>query len=504
MTAQQRRPDLSRRALLQAITRAGAIITVVLPAAAGQAGSAPRPGAPWRPAAAQVALAASPTTGVTGQVVDLASGAAVPGALVTATPGGAQVTADQSGAYTLALPAGIYTLAVTRDGYLGNRRRQTVSAGLGRADLSLIPTALRPDQQTTIYRKLVKQVEAPLVHLPAQASPALRLTDVSLPANIAVYYDQNDGANPPYTVWVPLETYVKGVVPNEVPPTWPAATLQAQAVAARSYGVASFLQYGFVYPDARSQVYDPNNTWPTTDAAVDATTGQVMTVGGAVIFAFFFSQCNGVSTVNSENAICYDCGGVNSLGQDICTTAGWNYVSYCRARSCTFNAGWSGSDCGYDGHGVGMCQWGAYGQGLANYDYATILNAYYTGVTISSNAAPTPTPVPPTPTPTSTPVPALQVYGPYLVQSGQPIVLSWNNLGSGITYEIQLYTAGSPTATWTTAQTWYQVPLTLAVGSYSWSLQAWSPSGPLGTVWSTLVIAENVYHGYIPVVQNEG
>ena len=38
---------------------------------------------------------------------------------------------------------------------------------------------------------------------------------------------------------VDLEGYVKGVVPGEVPASWPAEALKAQAVAARSYALAT-------------------------------------------------------------------------------------------------------------------------------------------------------------------------------------------------------------------------------------------------------------------------
>src|SRR5207253_2797388 len=152
---------------------------------------------------------------------------------------------------------------------------------------------------------------------------------------IAVYYDT---ASPPYTVNVLLEDYVKGVVPNEMPPNWPTSSLQAQAVAARSYGIASYLVNGFVYPDTRSQVYNPNYQTPATNAATDATAGQVMTYGGSVIWAFFYSRCNGLATRNSENAVGYqtDSSGhlvYNGQGQIVCTSGGWNYVGYCRSRT---------------------------------------------------------------------------------------------------------------------------------------------------------------------------
>ena len=55
---------------------------------------------------------------------------------------------------------------------------------------------------------------------------------------------------------VGLEGYAKGVVPNEMPSSWPQAALRAQAVAARSYALATSGGGAFdVYDDTRSQVY---------------------------------------------------------------------------------------------------------------------------------------------------------------------------------------------------------------------------------------------------------
>ena len=54
-----------------------------------------------------------------------------------------------------------------------------------------------------------------------------------------------------------LELYLQGVVAGEMPSEWPAEALKAQAVAARSYALASKLtgRYFDVYADVRSQVY---------------------------------------------------------------------------------------------------------------------------------------------------------------------------------------------------------------------------------------------------------
>ena len=56
---------------------------------------------------------------------------------------------------------------------------------------------------------------------------------------------------------LPLQQYLYGVVTAEMPSTWLPAALQAQAVAARSYALAS-RQAGApfdVYADGRSQAY---------------------------------------------------------------------------------------------------------------------------------------------------------------------------------------------------------------------------------------------------------
>ena len=72
---------------------------------------------------------------------------------------------------------------------------------------------------------------------------------------------------------VSSEGYVKGVVPNEVPSSWPMAALEAQAVVARSYGLATSRDGPFdQYADTRSQVYGGRGSeTKRTNSAVAAT-----------------------------------------------------------------------------------------------------------------------------------------------------------------------------------------------------------------------------------------
>jgi SpoIID/LytB domain protein len=92
-----------------------------------------------------------------------------------------------------------------------------------------------------------------------------------------------------------LEAYLYGVVPSEMPHRWPAEALKAQAVAARSYALATKRSGDFdVCSDVRSQVYRgiPEEEEPTNEA-IDATAGQVLTYGGKIARTYFFSSSGG-------------------------------------------------------------------------------------------------------------------------------------------------------------------------------------------------------------------
>jgi len=101
---------------------------------------------------------------------------------------------------------------------------------------------------------------------------------------------------------VPLESYLRGVVPHEVSPSWPAEALKAQACAARAYALNSRQPSSFwdVYCDVRDQAYVGIGIEdPRTDAAVLATAGVTPTYDGKVISAYYFS-CSGGHTENIE------------------------------------------------------------------------------------------------------------------------------------------------------------------------------------------------------------
>jgi len=132
---------------------------------------------------------------------------------------------------------------------------------------------------------------APLTFLPGKGGP---LTLVH-PYRGQIQVDVVDGKLRAVNI-VALEQYLYGVVPSEMPSNWAGQALEAQAVAARSYALAT-RKVGApydAYADSRSQVYlGLSNESPATTAAVNATKGQALFYGGKVATTFFYSTSGG-------------------------------------------------------------------------------------------------------------------------------------------------------------------------------------------------------------------
>jgi stage II sporulation protein D len=93
-----------------------------------------------------------------------------------------------------------------------------------------------------------------------------------------------------------IDTYVRGVVAGEMPSSWPLEALKAQAVAARTYALATRKTSGLFdqYPDTRSQVYrGVTGESVASDAAVSQTGGQILTYGGVPAVTYYFSTSGG-------------------------------------------------------------------------------------------------------------------------------------------------------------------------------------------------------------------
>lgn len=105
-----------------------------------------------------------------------------------------------------------------------------------------------------------------------------------------------------------LEDYLRGVIPAEMPATWPAEALMAQAVAARTYAVHAIRKSRSRLSRSKS-AFDLNATMldqvylgflaetEATDSAVRATMGRLLEFESSPILAYFHSTCGGVTEI---------------------------------------------------------------------------------------------------------------------------------------------------------------------------------------------------------------
>ena len=108
-------------------------------------------------------------------------------------------------------------------------------------------------------------------------------------------------------VALPMDSYLRTVVPSEVFASWPAATLRAQAVAARSFAEwhrtnAPVSTWYDVYDDTRSQVFKPTKTGSTsnefasTNDAISVTAKMAVLYSGKAAFTQFSASDGGWSS----------------------------------------------------------------------------------------------------------------------------------------------------------------------------------------------------------------
>ena len=115
-----------------------------------------------------------------------------------------------------------------------------------------------------------------------------------------IYYEEEEG-------WVivnevPLEEYLRRVVPSEMPSAYAKEALKAQAVCARTYAVWQMREYAYpeyeahVNDSVSYQVYNHIDSQETTDQAVEATAGQIMLYGDGPVKAYYFAASCGSTT----------------------------------------------------------------------------------------------------------------------------------------------------------------------------------------------------------------
>ena len=245
-----------------------------------------------------------------------------------------------------------------------------------------------------------------------------------------------------------LEDYLRGVVPAEMPSSWPLEALKSQAVVARTYAAARIdpaAYYDLCATDS-CQVYGGlSRETASTDAAISATRAQVVSYAGAAAQTYFSSDSGGytassleawgqglpylnarpdsfsqgsnsrwtfslplsrvaeiagrygvrVGALSSLNIV-----GVSPSGRATAVVlsgaAGSRTLSGADAGGFVRSLGAKSSRVNFSGrdplivsgagagHGVGLSQWGAAGMAGQGWNYLQIMGFYYAGASISS------------------------------------------------------------------------------------------------------------------------
>lgn len=103
---------------------------------------------------------------------------------------------------------------------------------------------------------------------------------------------------------VGLEEYIYGVVGPELGGTSPTEALKAQAIASRTFAVKNLGRFGDIGFDVddstRTQQYNgADDETPAVISAVDATRGKVLTYNGALIDAYYSTDCGGITACDT-------------------------------------------------------------------------------------------------------------------------------------------------------------------------------------------------------------
>lgn len=99
---------------------------------------------------------------------------------------------------------------------------------------------------------------------------------------------------------VPIEQYLRGVVPHEIGPSAPRNAIEAQAILARTYALRNLRRFEIddyeLCADTQCQVYfGIADTDPGSDAAIAATSGQVLTYNNELVDALYSSTTGGIT-----------------------------------------------------------------------------------------------------------------------------------------------------------------------------------------------------------------
>lgn len=286
---------------------------------------------------------------IRGIVLDPVAAAPVAGARVRARDVPGEALTDAQGRFELPVPAGVHDLWVERSEYLTVRYAGARAGSF--VEVRSFPREPRDEDVARYFgRQPPRRHEHPAHERPGQPSEIVEGaegdvgratfagTEIELPATIRVWRASGTPLQPTaangwadrscdpaaVVIELPLEEYVKGVIPHEWIPSWQPEALRAGAIAARSYASSWSLRGGRwdcadVDDGTVTQVYRDERFFPT-DEAVDATAGVVVVRDGRVVSAEYSAE-------NSDPT-------AHGVAEPTCT----------------------GTE--RRGHGRGMCQWG--------------------------------------------------------------------------------------------------------------------------------------------------
>ena len=137
--------------------------------------------------------------------------------------------------------------------------------------------------------------------VPKDPAKPLRFVQKDTPTHAGIYRGNfrftNLGGTLRVINAVTYDDYVRGVISYEMPRTWHPEALKAQAYAARSYAYASYRGGAADYDvsdDQSSQCYGGTSAeYPSTEAAVAATAGKLVTYNGVIVKTYFSSSDGG-------------------------------------------------------------------------------------------------------------------------------------------------------------------------------------------------------------------
>ena len=99
---------------------------------------------------------------------------------------------------------------------------------------------------------------------------------------------------------VPVDAYLRGVVPHEIGASAPRTAIEAQTILARTYALRNLRRFAIddyeICADTQCQVYfGLAETDPTSDSAIAATAGQVLTYNNELVDALYSSTTGGIT-----------------------------------------------------------------------------------------------------------------------------------------------------------------------------------------------------------------